>query len=297
MKEAYINKSFRSDSMDLINKANAIINEYNEQGYSLTLRQLYYQFVARDFLANTVKNYKRLGSVINDGRLAGLIDWNAIEDRTRNLHRITTWDTPEDIIDACSQQFRLNPWDGQSHYVEVWVEKEALSSVFQRTCDEWRIPLFACRGYVSQSEMWAAGNRLRWKALSKEVHILHFGDHDPSGIDMTRDIFERLSLFMNKDVEIKRMALNMDQIDQYDPPPNPAKDTDTRFISYREMYGNESWELDALEPSVLNELVRETIHEYIDWNAWEESYRQEESDKETLEKISDNFEAIRKIEF
>lgn len=645
----YVSRSFSKSTELLIEKANEIIGKYQAQGYSLTLRQLYYQFVAADTIPNTAKSYKRLGSVINDARLAGLIDWNAIEDRTRNLHKLAEWETPQDIVSACAQQFRIDKWDGQAHRVECfppdtlvftpsgqvcigaladgdivvsgsgewrlvtkvfcrnysgemaviravgllpitctpehpvwcevpdtstkhkgserrflkaayvaaaelpqfgllriprmltvantckvsllpgprsydpgaidvdclflrvigfylaegsvrsdertvqftfgsherdyaneviawatryklgnfeatgdgtlivyicsaafarwvlsnfgtgshvkhlpgwilhlpsekqlvmlkayfqgdghytirsaivvttfsahlaqdvqrimfrcgycaaldeifdktgqryrcsvggasgeklaelwnfdlpkkglgrsarynhirmsddyvyvpircvdsvdydgvvvnleveedhtymvpfdvhncWIEKEALAGVFERVCDELQVPFFSCRGYTSQSEMWVAGMRLKEISESgQEPVVLHFGDHDPSGMDMTRDIRDRLEMFIGASIELKRLALNMDQVEKYDPPPNPAKTTDSRYTSYIELYGNESWELDALEPAVLAGLVRDAIAMLRDDNLWRERLEKENEHKRLLSEVS-----------
>lgn len=186
----FSNLKLRKSSLTIIAQANVIIREYADMGFVLTLRQLYYQFVSRDWIDNKQSEYKQIGSIINDGRLAGLIDWNAIEDRGRNLQRLATWESPADIISACSGQFRLDLWEDQDHYIEVWVEKEALIGVIAVPCVKWRVPHFACKGYTSQSKMWDAGyNRLRLQSRNgKDITILHLGDHDPSGIDMTRDI-------------------------------------------------------------------------------------------------------------
>src|SRR5262249_21694061 len=151
-KIAYVPKTFRGSSQTLIDRANQIIADYLAQGYRLTLRQLYYQFVSRDLIPNNLKSYKRLGNIIHDARLAGLIDWDVSEDRTRNLHELPSWDSPETIIDACASQFRIDKWKNQECRVEVWIEKEALAGVFERVCDELQVPFFSCRGYTSQSE-------------------------------------------------------------------------------------------------------------------------------------------------
>ena len=155
-KVSYIDKTFRPSSLDLIITANLIIDDYQRQGFKLTLRQLYYQFVARDLIDNTQRNYKRLGSVINDARLAGHIDWDAIEDRTREVASIPHWDSPSEIINACARQFRIDKWRGQKYRPEVWIEKEALAGVVERVCHDLDISFLSCRGYTSQSEMWAS---------------------------------------------------------------------------------------------------------------------------------------------
>jgi hypothetical protein len=159
-KQRFIDKSFKPASLALIRQANEIIDEYIEQGYSLTLRQLYYQFVARDFIENSQRAYKRLGDLINNARLAGLIDWDAIEDRTRNLARLAHWNDPGEIIESAASQYRVDKWRGQPYRVEVWIEKEALAGVIGKICNRLDVAYFACRGYVSQSEMYSAAVRL-----------------------------------------------------------------------------------------------------------------------------------------
>src|SRR5262249_27555151 len=237
--------------------------------------------------------YKRLGSIINDARLAGLIDWNTIEDRTRNLHALPSWSDPQSIVSACADQFRIDKWVDQPKRIEVWIEKEALAGVFERVCDELQVPFFSCRGYTSQSEMWAAGQRLKRIARNgQEPIILHFGDHDPSGIDMTRDIIDRLAMFIGDDIELHRLALNMEQVEEYQPPPNPAKITDSRAASYISVYGNESWELDALEPDVLAGLVRGFVTEHRNDDLWEAALDEENEHKRLLGEIAERWEGI-----
>lgn len=291
-KVCYKETRFKPGTRRNIEQANTIIAEYSRQGFDLTLRQLYYQFVARGLLPNNMRSYKNLGNVVNDARMAGLIDWNHITDRTRNLHRLATWDDPSGIVSACAGQFRLDLWEGQDQRPEVWIEKEALSGVFERVCDELRIPFFACRGYTSQSEMWSAAMRLRGYDKAGQVPvILHFGDHDPSGIDMTRDIADRLDTFMGG-LDVKRLALNMNQIEEYNPPPNPAKATDSRFDDYAARYGDESWELDALDPNTLAGLVRDAVDGLRDGARWQESLDRENEHKRLLREVSDRWDEL-----
>ncbi|KKN68945.1 hypothetical protein LCGC14_0446300 [marine sediment metagenome] len=275
-------------------EAESICAEYVEQGYDLTLRQLYYQFVSRGLLSNTQRSYSNLGTTVNRARLAGLLDWDYIVDRTRNLQSVAHWDSPADMVDACAKQFTLDKWTDQSYRIEVWVEKEALAGVIGKAAEASDIAWFACRGYVSQSEMWGAAQRLlKYIEGGQAVRILHLGDHDPSGIDMTRDIAQRLQTFVVCDyarahredfvgekitvglimdhmkehcggrvaLEIRRIAFNWEQVQEYSPPPNPTKLTDSRAKDYIQAYGSESWELDALDPSVLERLIDDEIQE------------------------------------
>lgn len=295
-KICYETKRFSQSSLALITKAVEILEDYAARGYDLTLRQLYYQFVARDIIPNKDTEYKRLGSIINDARMAGLIDWDHIEDRTRNLAQMSSWESPASIMESVVRQYRENPWLHQTNYVEVWVEKEALAGVVQVACDPLMVPYFSCRGYTSQSEMWGAAMRLVEKLKEgKDITILHLGDHDPSGIDMTRDIEDRLRLFIRRhtyrgSLDINRIALNMSQIDEHNPPPNPAKTTDSRFTSYQDQYGEDSWELDSLDPDLLVALIAEKTKELIDGDEWHVSERNQERNREVLRKAQQEME-------
>lgn len=289
----YQDFNFRPATLTMIDKANEIIVDYQAQGFDLTLRQLYYQFVSRDLIPNTQKSYKNLGSIINDGRLAGMIDWNAIVDRTRELRKLSHFDDPADIVQAVAEQFNLDRWEDQPYRPEVWIEKDALAGVFERVCNQLDVPLFSCRGYTSQSEMWVGAQRmLRYRGQGQVPLILHFGDHDPSGKDMSRDICDRLHLFTGKQMEFERLALNMDQVKDYDPPPNPAKITDSRAQGYIAEFGNESWELDALEPLVLEGLVRGAINKVVDKKKMKTAEAEQKAHRETLALIAERFEDV-----
>jgi hypothetical protein len=293
----YEDANFREDTMLVIIQANAIIAEYAAEGYDLTLRQLYYQFVSRDFIPNNQKAYNRLGDIVSKGRRAGLIDWDAIVDRTRELRQESTWDSPSSIVRAVSEQFNYDRWDSQPYYVECWFEKDALLGVFERISNELRVPFFSCRGYTSDSEVWAAAQRLRQKSVidEKMIVILHFGDHDPSGLDMTRDIRDRLELFGAEDVDVRRLALNMEQVRRYNPPPNPAKMTDSRFHLYAAKHGRQSWELDALDPTTLAALVRSEVESLIDADQWAEDEEREKTARAELAAISDQYPKVVKF--
>jgi len=284
---------FRADTLGLIETANKIIAEYRAQGFDLTLRQLYYQYVSRDIIPNTLKSYKNLGSVINDARLAGMIDWEAIVDRTRELRTLPHWSDPSDIVGACAGQFNIDRWAGQKFRPEVWIEKDALVGVFERVCRELDVPLFSCRGYTSQSEMWSGAQRmLRNRKAGQTPVVFHFGDHDPSGKDMSRDIADRIELFTGKVLKFERLALNMDQVKQYEPPPNPAKITDSRANAYIAEFGDESWELDALEPTVLAQLVRDAIGGIVDQEKMDAAQKEQDRHRETLQLVADRFEEV-----
>lgn len=294
-REAFIAKSFKRSSVETINQANTIIAEYQAMGYSLTLRQLYYQFVARGLMANDQKNYKNLGQLLSDARLAGLVDWSAMEDRTRNLAG-GSWgyDSVSHYISDVESGYVTDLWEGQPHYVEVWVEKEALAGVVENACRDLRLAYFSCRGYVSQSEQYAAGKRFaRKQREGKNCVVFHLGDHDPSGIDMTRDNSQRLDMFSRMGVTVRRLALNMDQVEELNPPPNPAKETDSRAADYIANYGEHSWELDALSPDYINNLVAENVEALIDHDRMQQQRDKEAAGQGELSGLSANWDDIR----
>lgn len=308
---AYIEKKFSPGSQAIIVDALKIIREYQEQGFTLTLRQLYYQFVARDLLANKQSEYKRLGSIIKDARLAGYIPWEAIEDRTRFVRANSHWERPLDILESARDSYAVDKWADQPCRPEVWIEKDALIGVIEPVCQRLDVPYFSCRGYTSQSEQWRAGQRFKRTIDRKQKPIVfHLGDHDPSGIDMTWDNWKRLNLFQNfewKDVTayyekheafqrsefrgcevtVDRLALNMDQIEEHDPPPNPAKFTDSRVVSYVRVYGEKAWELDALDPVTLSGLIEAAVLQVRDDDLWQAAVAREEEGRAEIATFCD----------
>ena len=295
--ECYVPRTFRARSLAVIDQANEIITDYQAQGFTLTLRQLYYQFVARDLIANKQTEYDRIGEIINAARLAGLIDWEAIEDRTRFLRSYTTQSDPQGAIDETASNYIEDLWDSQPVRIEVWIEKDALVGVIEPVCGRWRLPYFACRGYTSQSELYAAGKRLAdYAAHGQRALVLHLGDHDPSGIDMTRDNASRIEMFaeeMGEDIEVRRMALNMDQIRRYRPPPNPAKENDSRIAGYVEAYGTRSsWELDALDPKVIDAIIDDEVRAETDTDNWEEAVKRENRARATMRAVAGRWSEV-----
>jgi len=307
----YESKNVSAERKAVMAQANAICEQYAQQGLVLTLRQLYYQFVARGLVPNEQREYDRLGDICRDARMLGLMDWDYLIDRTRNLTSWKSYRGPQEAVKELAARYHRDMWAPQHQRIEVWVEKDAAIGVVEGVCSANSVPYFSCRGYTSMSEMHEAAQRIRWHIeAGSQVTILHVGDHDPSGLDMTRDIEDRLRMFISRDWaglhmgkgswtrgdirysmlehmeekgndsegigrgtmlpwRVKRVALNLDQIQQYAPPPNPAKQTDARFARYVEETGlDESWELDALEPTVLQGIVQDEIDLLRDDEKW-----------------------------
>ena len=296
MKEQFQVKNFQAKTLRLINHANAIIADMDAQGYTLTLRQLYYRLVESKILTNKQQNYDKLGYVVDEARKAGLIDWNAIEDRTRFLRSIRNYSDPSHFLTRMIQHYAEDLWRDQDNYCEVWIEKDALIGVVERPCNEYRVPHFACRGYPSSSELYIAGKRLKQKLQKHDrVIIFYLGDHDPSGLDMDRSNDDLLNMFgRTTGIEVKRLGLTFDQVQQYNLVPDPAKQTDSRFAAYAELYGDESYELDALRPQIIDQLIRDAILSVLDQEDFDNKLLQEEENNKHIQTIAENFGDVKR---
>lgn len=288
---------FRNIRMSKTNKQrleiiNKIIEEYQLEGYVLTLRQLYYQLVSRDVIENKQSEYSKLSTLLKEGRMSGVVDWDAIEDRLRKPSTPSAFDSPQDILNAAIQQYALPRMNGQEIYVEVWVEKDALSGVLKRVTEKYHVPILVNRGYSSASAMFDSFQRFKMAyENNQEIKVLYLGDYDPSGMDMIRDVRDRTQEFINGyygeesksfQFTVTPIALTREQINQYNPPPNPAKRTDPRAKEFISIHGATSWEIDALRPEVLNNLLETAIKENIDENLYYEIVERESADKEKL---------------
>lgn len=329
----YAPKKFTPEHADIIAKANDICEGYAQQGLVLTLRQVYYQFVARGFLPNRQNEYKRLGTILGDARMAGELDWAYLIDRTRNLVRPRWWESPASMTKIGADNYATDLWATQHERIEVWIEKDAGIGVIEGVCDTNQVPYFSSRGYTSMSEIWEGAQRIRYHIENGDrVTILHIGDHDPSGLDMSRDIETRLREFVDKDWlmswgrgmprpvtrgdlkhsmqehmkahgndwltdeapwRLKRIALNYDQVEQYNPPPNPAKQSDARYQRYVDETGlDESWELDALDPVVLQGLIQDEIDSLRDGGLWAEAERTQDQDKAMMQSLAARWDEV-----
>ena len=320
MIEQFRKKRFSPESFALLKKALAIIEEYKRQHITMTLRQLYYQLVSQDVIPNNLKSYKRLGTILADGRYAGLVDWEAIEDRIRVPKRHSQFDDVLDLVEAAKASYRLDRWAGQKYYVELFTEKDALASVLKPIADKWHIYFCVNRGYSSATAMYDTAKRIEEEfdeeydndkmevTMKKKAVILYLGDHDPSGLDMVRDIKERIVEFLigrrdytdftddsdyeirkeiiEENIEVIHIALTTEQVKKYKPPPNPAKMTDTRSTGYINRFGKSSWEVDALKPEVMIKLVDDAIKQYVDVDKMNKIIEQEKQDMKAIEEFA-----------
>lgn len=283
------NIRLRQDALDRIAQANEILADPEYHGMRLTLRQLYYQFVRRNWIENSEKSYKALSTIISNGRLAGHIDWDAIEDRGREPITPSQWSSLSSLVSGALRAYRLPRWKGQKYYAELWVEKQALAGVLEPLAYEYHVTLMVNKGYSSQSAMHESANRFIRNCdmddtgeCERKPKLFYLGDHDPSGEDMVRDIRDRMEMFGVCGIEVEKIALTTAQVRQYNPPPNPAKITDPRAAGYIAQHGRRSWEVDALPPTVLVQIIRNSFDRILNRGLMNEVIRREETHRERL---------------
>lgn len=287
MRDCFVPKNYSYANLAKIRRANALIEEYEAMGLKFTARQMYYAFVSDNVIENTFREYKNFCELLKDARLSGHIDWDGIEDRTRELEEYTMWDSPQASLENTIRNYIEDAWADQPAYVEVWIEKSALMGVLYKPCWEYRLPFMSCRGYSSVSQIYVAAQRFKAKMEEgKKGIILHLGDHDPSGVDMSRDNTVRLDLLSDDcGIELRRIALNPDQIDQYKLPSQPAKKEDVRLRGYAEAHGHKlAWELDALKPDILMEIVSTAVKPIIDWEKWDAHMEREQQSRDYIKR-------------
>lgn len=280
----------RMSRAEIVRAAVAIAEEYRLDDIGLTLRQLYYQFVARGMVSPTQKEYKRIGAALTSARYSGEFPVSWISDRGRSLSHCDHFDDWTDVASALTsariifdglpdELIRRGRWFGQPAYVSVWVEKAALLGVFEPVTNALGVGLFACRGYPSVSALhdWLLGAS---RSDAQVALVLYFGDFDPDGWEIPRSAERNLHKLMSVypelgvDVRFIRVGLNREQVDRYGPPPFGAKVTSARYRAYvAEHQTEDAWELDALEPRVLRRLIREHVAACFDDAIHEENNR------------------------
>lgn len=277
-----------SANFDMLMEINDILEEYEAKKLTpISLRQLYYQLVSRGIIANQDSEYKKIGRLLTEGRMAGYVDWDLIEDRLREPHR--PWYTygPAGAIETVLYQYRLDRQEDQYYNLLVVIEKDAISNVMKPITGEYGVRLLVNRGYGSSSAMY--GLAKMFEEDGRPAKILYMGDHDPSGLDMIRDVRERLWTF-GVEVDVEAIALTWDQVQDYRPIPNPAKFKDPRAGDYVAKYGKTSWEVDALDPLVSRQVLRDAIVRNMDMDIYRAVLAQEKEDMETLREIAEGLE-------
>ena len=294
-----------------------IVNEiFDQYDFALTVRQIYYRLISDPYnlFENTRSNYTGFDRILTKAREEEEIDWTRIEDRTRQSiggEGAIDSETPEEFLQAyvrtlknCWSYYDKKMWLSQQNFIEVWVEKDALSSLVSQACKEYRVLVFPSRGFSSFTKVKEGIKRLYENTeiicggvddpiQNKATYVLHLADHDPSGLGMTQDLRNRFARYDAGFIQVERIGLNIDQVREFDLRPNPVKKADSRTAEYVQTFGNDCWELDALPPNELQKLIVTEIEGYIDEERWEATEKEIERGKleikEKLKKIIRSF--------
>jgi hypothetical protein len=291
----YQHIDFQPKRLELIRWIRKTVDHYASQGMNVTVRQIYYKAVTEGLLPSGDGSYDRIQSALNKGRLAGLIPWHMVVDRGRSLRGLRTELDPHSALTRLRSGYRRDLWADQPYHPEVWVEKAALEGVIGDICsaDDMRVDYYATRGYDSQSQQYEAGQRLAgYVQRGQRPVIFHLGDHDPSGVHMSRDLDRRIAMFVGVPVMVQRIALSIQQVRQYDLIPFEAKRRDSRTDGYIAEFGTtDCWELDALDPSMLRDLIRSSVGMIRDDKIWAASLDEEIEDHKALDDVVEDFAA------
>lgn len=340
-------KGYWSESKEnILWQIQEVCEDYLDMGYNLTLRQMYYQLVSKDAIPNHDKVYKKLGKLKDELLYAGITDWRVFVDRGRVPHIGYFEDDIPSALQRTINCYSIDKQLGQPYHIEVWTEKDAISGILRRAIDPYTVRLVVNKGYTSSTAIYDSYRRfVRKIEAGQKVRILYFGDHDPSGLDMIRDIRNRImTMFLNGDAlgtlsqivldwanlenirkslgdmdsdllqsyikidedgdssfdwyryffeehfQVKHIGLTMEQIKKYNPPPNPAKLTDPRAKAYVKQYGPVSWEVDALRPEVMTDIVTTEILSYMDDDIYQKLLVREEEEIEKFKRIVDDID-------
>ncbi len=261
-------------TLTIVNVAHKILTQH----HPMTVRQIYYQLVSRQVIENNRAQYQAVSNALVWARQEGIIPWEWIEDRLRRPRTVSMWDDLVDFGETILPAYRRNVWAGQASYVEVWLEKDALSGIFEDVLEPYGVTLNVGRGYDGWDSIHNASERF---GNGEDGVILYFGDFDPSGEDMVRSLKERLGFF-GCEPEIVKCALTLDDVNRYNLPADFTKATDTRQKGFIAKYGDIAVELDALPVDVLIKRITDEVESRMNLNALAETKRIEETERTRL---------------
>jgi hypothetical protein len=247
----------------------------------MTVRQVFYQAVGRGLIDKTEGEYKQtIVRLLTDMRRAGEIPFDWIADNTRWMRKPRTYSSLHGMLELTKETYRRALWDNQKSYVEIWLEKDALAGVIYAETKAWDVPLMVTRGYPSVSYLHAAASSI--SDQGKPAFLYYFGDHDPSGRDITRVTEAGLREFAgDAHIQFQRVAVTEEQIVRWKLPTRPTKTTDSR----KKNFEGESVEVDAISSTNLKELIRACIEPHIDQEQLARLKKIERQERELLDQI------------
>jgi hypothetical protein len=270
-----------SDEMNAVKTA---IYEMLEAENPMTLRQLFYRLVSDGTIGKKETEYKSLASTTGKMRMCGELPFDWFSDNTRWQRKPRTYSSLERGVEIFAEAYRRDIWINQENYVEIWLEKDALAGVVYDVTAEFDVPLMVSRGYSSLSYLHGAAMQI--DDIDKPTYIYYFGDYDPSGRDIPRDIEAKLRRFAPEaEIHFEIVGVTPAQIKILNLQTRPTKKTDTRSKNFE----GESVEVDAIPPKILRSMVRTVIEENINQHHLENSKLIERQERELIADVAKRF--------
>jgi len=250
----------QKQSLELLAQVQKIIESYD---FALTLRQIYYQLVAKQIIPNEQRYYKKLSRLCVTGRDEGILPEEGFADRLREVDKLSSWSDLNEFMQTVKRSYRKDKWQNQDNYLEIWTEKDALRSVLTEITYQYDVALMVARGQLSRTEVYRTAGRYKVK-IDKECYLYYCGDFDPSGLSIYDSIKKRIMDF-GISINFRRIALTEEQIERYQLPSDPAKQSDPNYNKFVSIYGSDMVvELDSLPPDVLRKIIEDCILQNID---------------------------------
>jgi len=271
----------QKESLELLDQVLKIIDSYD---FALTLRQIYYQLVAKQIIPNQQKYYHKLSRLCVMGRDEEILPEEAFADRLRAVDKPGAWLDLNEFMETVKRSYNKDKWDNQPKYLEIWTEKDALRGVLTEITYPYDVSLMVARGQLSRTAIYEASNRYQAKS-DKECYLYYCGDFDPSGLSIYKSIKERLEAF-GVFINYERIALTEGQIEEYKLPSDPGKKSDPNYNKFVNEYGDDKVvELDSLPPDILRDIIKDCITKNIDSGLLAQVRKKEIKERDKLNKF------------
>jgi hypothetical protein len=263
--------------------------EIAETRQPITGRGVGYQLLCSGLIDSmSTGEMKKVYRLLKIARERGLIPWEWIVDETRELERSSSWRDPAEYVRAVRRSYRRDFWADQPLRVEVWSEKGTVRGVLAPVLEEYGVGFRVMHGFGSATSIYDVAQGCSEAPLI----VLYVGDFDPSGLYMSEhDLPGRIQKYGGAHITLKRVALLPEDLDNLPSFPASAKKKDSRYKWFTKYYGNECWELDAMDPNTLRDRVAESIIDEIEPVAWNRCERAQEAEVESLQALLDRWVA------
>ena len=276
--------SLSQDTLRIIEQSRFVLKDE----HPMTLRQLFYRLVSIQVLENTQAHYQKLSRVLTKGREMRFIPFEWMTDRSRAQYKPSMWENPKEFIKIVKESYRKDYWELQPTHVEVWSEKDAIVGTIQETTDHYGVIIRANRGFTSTTKVHEIAEYFR-KLSDKSINVFYLGDHDPSGITIQEELYSRLKEYGTPYFEMTRLAIHKADIELFNLPPLRIKDSDTRAKKFRQNYGEDCVELDALPPNELRNRIENAIRGCIEFESWNRAEKAEQVELDSIVEICELF--------